>query len=115
MKHFVDYVESGKPIVALRTSTHAFNLDGQSSYQDYSWNQPDGGFGRRVLGETWVAHHGVHGKESTRGVAAPGEEKHPIVRGIKAGGDLGADRRLSVKLPCRGTRSRSSWDRSSSA
>src|SRR5437660_4649391 len=24
MKHFVDYVKTGKPIIALRTSTHAF-------------------------------------------------------------------------------------------
>ncbi|AMV19487.1 ThuA domain-containing protein [Planctomyces sp. SH-PL14] len=102
MKHFVDYVESGKPIVALRTSTHAFNLDGQSSYQDYSWNKPDGGFGRRVLGETWVAHHGVHGKESTRGIAAPGEENHPIVRGIKAGEIWGPTDVYTVKLPLPG-------------
>jgi len=102
MKHFVDYVESGKPIVALRTSTHAFNLDGQSSYQDYSWNKPDGGFGRRVLGETWVAHHGVHGKESTRGIAAPGEEAHPIVRGIKAGEIWGPTDVYTVKLPLPG-------------
>lgn len=102
MKHFVDYVESGKPIVALRTSTHAFNLDGQSSYQDYSWNKPDGGFGRRVLGETWVAHHGVHGKESTRGIAAPGEENHPVVRGIKAGEIWGPTDVYTVKLPLPG-------------
>src|SRR5579871_2023281 len=26
MKHIVDYVEAGKPIVGLRTATHAFNL-----------------------------------------------------------------------------------------
>ena len=26
MKHIVDYVESGRPIVALRTATHAFDL-----------------------------------------------------------------------------------------
>lgn len=102
MKHFVDYVESGKPVVALRTSTHAFNLDDQSGYQDYSWNKPDGGFGRRVLGETWVAHHGVHGKESTRGIAAPGEENHPIVRGIKAGEIWGPTDVYTVKLPLPG-------------
>src|SRR2546428_10110689 len=35
MKHFVDYVESGRPIVGMRTSTHAFNFDkkGNSSYK----------------------------------------------------------------------------------
>src|ERR1700722_19652585 len=26
MKYFVDYVESGKPIVGLRTATHSFNI-----------------------------------------------------------------------------------------
>ena len=32
MKHIVDYVESGRPIVALRTSTHAFQLPKDSKY-----------------------------------------------------------------------------------
>ncbi|HEV3026100.1 MAG TPA: hypothetical protein VG457_00925, partial [Planctomycetota bacterium] len=31
MKHFVDYVESGKPVVGMRTSTHAFNIDKKST------------------------------------------------------------------------------------
>jgi hypothetical protein len=34
-----------------------------------------------VLGETWISHHGSHKHESTRGVVAPGQESHPIVRG----------------------------------
>jgi hypothetical protein len=89
MKHFVDYVESGRPIVALRTATHAFNFRKNKTYAHWSWNskQPgwEGGFGRQVLGETWVSHHGAHGKESTRGIIAPGKEKHPILRGIKDG------------------------------
>ncbi len=33
------------------------------------------------MGETWVNHYGKHQKESTRGVIAPGMEKHPIVKG----------------------------------
>ncbi len=87
MKHFIDYVNSGKPIVALRTSTHAFaykrNL--ASPYAKYSWKDANfaGGFGRQVLGETWVNHYGKHNKESTRGVAAAGMEKHPILRGTE--------------------------------
>src|SRR5262249_4572794 len=28
MKHLVEYIESGKPIIGLRTATHAFKLDG---------------------------------------------------------------------------------------
>jgi hypothetical protein len=76
MQHFAKYFESGKPIVALRTSTHAFNLPAESKYAKYTWTSKvpgwEGGFGKTVLGETWVAHHGNHGKESTRGLIAPG-------------------------------------------
>jgi type 1 glutamine amidotransferase len=85
MKHFIDYVESGRPIVALRTSTHAFNYSKKDSpYARYSYNSrdPRGGFGRLVLGETWVNHHGHHNVESTRGVPARGMESHPILSGV---------------------------------
>jgi hypothetical protein len=86
MKHIIDYANSGKPIVALRTSTHPFNYADHkdSPYAKYSFNSkdPQGGFGRLVLGETWVNHYGVHQKESTRGLIAQGMEGHPIVRGV---------------------------------
>jgi hypothetical protein len=87
MKHFVDYVESGRPIVALRTATHAFEIKTSKTYARYSWNSKewDGGFGRQILGETWIAHHGKHAVQSTRGVFAPGVEAHPILRGIRSG------------------------------
>ncbi len=99
MKHIVDYVESGKPIIGMRTSTHAFNMDAKSTYADWTWTAKDGGFGRRVLGETWVAHHGNHGSESTRGITAPGQEGNPILRGIKPGEIWGPTDVYTVKLP----------------
>jgi hypothetical protein len=86
-KFIEDYVNAGKPIVALRTSTHAFDTKGDHPYAKWGWQSKvqgwEGGFGRQVFGETWVAHHGNHGKESTRGVAAPGQEKNPILRGCE--------------------------------
>jgi len=87
MMHIVDYVESGRPIVAMRTATHAFDLKSSATYQRYSWNSKewDGGFGRQVLGETWIDHHGHHGRQSTRGIMAKGKENHPILRGIRDG------------------------------
>ena len=87
MKHIVDYVESGRPVVALRTATHAFDLKTSKTYQRYSWNSKewDGGFGRQVLGETWIDHHGRHGVQSTRGIVVEGQERHPILRGIRSG------------------------------
>lgn len=89
MKPFVDYVESGRPIIGIRTATHAFEIKPGEPYARYSWNSTvpgwEGGFGRRVLGETWIAHHAKHGKQSTRAVIAPGQESNPILRGIGNG------------------------------
>src|SRR5262249_47948400 len=85
MKHFVDYLNAGKPIVALRTSTHAFAYEHkQSPYAKFDWRDKDwpGGFGPQVLGETWVSHPGNHGKESIRGVIEPAKKQHPILRGV---------------------------------
>jgi Trehalose utilisation len=104
MKYVVDYVESGKPIVALRTATHAFNLSKSSKYAKYSWQNRDwpGGFGKQVLGETWVSHHGHHGKESTRGILNPQMKTHPILRGIKDGDIWGPTDVYGINLPLPG-------------
>ncbi|MFM8584479.1 MAG: ThuA domain-containing protein [Planctomycetaceae bacterium] len=106
MKHVVDYIESGRPIIGLRTATHAFNLAGESTYRKYTWNNGDkeyeGGFGRQVLGETWISHHGNHGSQSTRGIVAPGKEGHPILRGIKSGDVWGPTDVYGVRLPLPG-------------
>jgi len=86
MKRIIDYTNSGKPIVGLRTSTHAFNYvkHKDSPYARYSFNNKefDGGYGRQVFGETWINHYGRHQQESTRGLIAKGMENHPIVKGI---------------------------------
>lgn len=102
MKPLVDYIESGRPIVALRTATHAFNIPDGGEYSGYSWKNADGGFGRRVLGETWINHHGKHGKQSTRGVIAEGMEDHPILRGIEDGDIWGPTDVYGVRLPLPG-------------
>ena len=106
MKHLADYAESGRPIVGLRTATHAFNVKKGKTYSKYSYNSKeegwDGGFGRRVLGETWVNHHGGHKVQSTRGLVAPGAEGHPILRGIKDGDVWGPTDVYGVRLPLPG-------------
>jgi hypothetical protein len=85
MRHVVDYVNSGRPIIGLRTATHAFQMSADSRFAQYDWRSKewDGGFGRQVLGETWISHHGSHKHESTRGIVAPGMEDNPIVRGCE--------------------------------
>ena len=81
MKHFDDYLRRGGPILALRTSTHAFDLK-QGPYEKYGWQSKTwpGGFGRQVLGETWVSHWGVHGQQATLGAIV---DKHPVLTGVE--------------------------------
>jgi type 1 glutamine amidotransferase len=88
MKHIDDYIRTGKPIIGLRTATHAFQYgDADDPYArwDFKSKMPgfEDGFGRQILGETWISHHGHHGRESTRGVIAPDMARHPIVRGCE--------------------------------
>lgn len=87
MKYIVDYIDSGKPILGLRTATHAFNFikhkDGPYAKYSFRDKEFDGGFGRQVLGETWISHYGRHQRESTRGLIAKGMENDPIVKGCE--------------------------------
>lgn len=89
MKFIDDYITAGKPIVALRTSTHAFayKRNTKSPYAKYSYDSKAkgwvGGFGKQILGETWVAHHGNHGKEGTRGIINGLLQHHAILRGVR--------------------------------
>jgi hypothetical protein len=101
MRHIADYVHSGRPIIGLRTATHAFDPPKESAYSRYGWRdkQWDGGFGRQVLGETWINHHGAHGKQSTRGIIVAGMESHPILRGIQDGDIWGPTDVYGVRLP----------------
>ncbi len=87
MKHIIDYTNSGRPIMGLRTATHAFfyRKHKDSPYAKYSFQDPNfkKGYGRQVLGETWINHYGHHQQESTRGLIAKGMQKHPVVRGAE--------------------------------
>lgn len=107
MRHFVDYVESGKPIIGLRTSTHAFDIQDKSrKFYKYHWQSDvpgyEFGFGKQVLGDTWLSHHGAHGKQSSRGIFVKGQEQHPILKGIKDGEVWGPTDVYGVRLPLPG-------------
>ncbi len=74
-KHFADYVKAGKPLIGLRTSTHAFSgLKGEYS----AFNA----FGKKVYGEGWVNHWGGHKREATRGVIEPSAKDNALLRGV---------------------------------
>ena len=51
------YLKTGKPVIGMRTATHAFNIGGNKTYAHYSngYNGPkkewQGGFGKLILGD----------------------------------------------------------------
>jgi hypothetical protein len=82
MARFDRLLKAGKPIVALRTSTHAFSGFPKGSRWE-TWNYDhEGGFGKRVLGETWLTHWGRHKSEATRGAIEEAQRSHPVLRGV---------------------------------
>ncbi|TDQ15051.1 type 1 glutamine amidotransferase [Algoriphagus boseongensis] len=90
-KHIENFLKVGKPIIGLRTSTHAFSYQKnlESPFAKWHWmSKAEGwerGFGQRIFGETWVNHHGNHGKEGTRALPDGVDQLngHPILRGVK--------------------------------
>ena len=88
MQHFVNYVDRGGPIIGLRTSTHAFNIPEGSPFYSYDYRYPGEdfymGFGRQVLGETWVSHYGENHRQSSILAVEQGHKDHPILRGVRA-------------------------------
>jgi hypothetical protein len=110
MQHIDDYLKSGKPVIGIRTATHAFNFtknDSASNWKQYGnyysgddeWKD---GFGRLVLGENWISHHGKHKHQSTRGIPAAGMDGHPILNGIAQGEIWGPTDVYGVRLPLPG-------------
>ena len=76
-KHITAFLNAGKPVIGLRTATHAFQGGGKFG-DSLTYDQ----FGRQILGEQWVSHHGGHKSEGARGVIEPGVEKHVVLHGV---------------------------------
>jgi uncharacterized protein len=77
LQHILQYVESGKPIVGLRTSTHAFLYPEGHPRQGLN-----DGFGREVFGQNWITHHGS--QSSTDVAVHAANAAHPVLRGVGA-------------------------------
>ncbi len=107
MKLIDDYLKSGRPVIAMRTSTHAFmfrDREFESNYAHYgNFNDSEdewfNGFGGLVLGEHWVSHHGNHGEQSTRGIILEQVKSHPILNSIKSGEIWGPTDVYGINLP----------------
>jgi hypothetical protein len=77
LRKFDAAIQRGVPVIALRTSTHAFQLPNTSEFKEYN------DFGKNVLGEKWVSHWGHHKFEATRGVNEPEAAGHPLLQGVE--------------------------------
>ena len=104
MKHVVDYVDSGRPIIGLRTATHAFNLpesrptaatagaarSGTAASAGRCWARP----GSAITAST--------ASRARAACIAPDAKSHPILRGIKDGDIWGPTDVYGVRLPLPG-------------
>jgi nicotinamidase-related amidase len=79
MALFRKFIADGKPLVAIRTTSHAFCLRDKPPAAGYAeWPE----FDRQVLGGFYHNHHGNELK--TRVSAAPAAKDHPILTGVRA-------------------------------
>lgn len=75
MERILEYLNTGKPLVGLRTTTHSFRYPAGHQYE--RWND---GFGIELFGQKWIRHHG---HLSTTDVSVITEQSsHPILRGV---------------------------------
>jgi nicotinamidase-related amidase/type 1 glutamine amidotransferase len=86
-----DYMNSGRPLLAIRTSSHAFDAKGTvsrsgggvvaanvpASDQLAQWPE----FDLEVLGGNYQGHYG-HLNEGTMCTIVPGMENHPLLKGV---------------------------------
>lgn len=76
--HITEFMNAGKPVIGLRTATHAFN-----GPQKFGGKIGFGEWGRKILGEQWVSHHGGHKREGARGVIEEENADHPILNSVE--------------------------------
>jgi type 1 glutamine amidotransferase len=70
----INYAESGKPMIGLRTASHAFKYPGPPNDK---WNA---GFAETYFGQSWISHYGH--ENSTRAHVVPERTDDPILRGV---------------------------------
>ncbi|MFK7741438.1 MAG: ThuA domain-containing protein [Planctomycetota bacterium] len=77
LAHLNTYLDSGKPLIGIRTANHGF----QGNWT-YRLNGKKVRFGDDVLGGAFRGHHGGWHREATRGVVVDENKEHPILRGV---------------------------------
>ncbi len=77
MKYFHDYLDRGKPLIALRTSSHAFDTRGKHPDGHVEWRN----FDPEVLGGNYNGHYGSGPKCTV--TVAEGAKGHSILDGVR--------------------------------
>ena len=75
--HIIDYLDSGKPLIGIRTANHGF-----AGNFPYEVDGKKVRFGDDVLGGSFRGHHGNWHQDSTRGVLVEKMKDHPILHGV---------------------------------
>jgi len=72
----VQYIDSGKPIISLRTGNHGFHapLPYKINGRQVDWGE--------VVGGSFMGHHGNWQADSTRGTPVAAQKDHPILTGV---------------------------------
>ena len=95
MKIIKDYMSSGKPLLGIRTTSHAFDAKGNVSrsgggvvssnvpVSDQLAQWPE--FDKEVLGGNYQGHYG-HLKKGTDVSIVSGMENHPVLKGVNSEG-----------------------------
>ncbi len=97
LQQIVKYVDSGKPIIALRTANHGFlgELPYKIDGKQVRW-------GEDILGGTFLNHHGRWHADSTRGILDKDQSMHPILAGVTdIWGDTDVYRTYQEGVVCR--------------
>ena len=74
LDEIIKYAESGKPMIGLRTSSHALKYPGPPNDK---WNAK---FAEDYFGQSWISHYGH--QNSTLARVVPDQSDHGILRGV---------------------------------
>ena len=77
LEHIYAYLDSGKPLIGLRTANHGF------IGFEYEKDGKPIRFGQDVLGGSFRKHHGRWHRDSTRGILVEENRDHPVLTGVK--------------------------------
>ena len=92
MQTIKNFVANGKPVIALRTTSHAFDAKGNVTRADAGLNVAAGNasdllaqwpeFDEQILGGNYQNHYG-HLSTGTDIIIVPGMEGHPLLKGVE--------------------------------